>query len=310
MNLRVKLNNEDRNATAVFAGKDDVGFVGEWRKTLGEDVNPRRVDAVDFAEIAVHRFEAHSAIEPYAGTMQDISDHIDNNPRVEVACLALLKCDWFPDSSVLGITHFRRTWNNRVVLDYLSAHPFIVRPPADFPHKVTRVGLALLYFVSSVAKACGCDAIWGEATQNSRGFYKKVLNLDSVDDLIWAPRENFLKFMDTMDQRETPALTNSARNEIYAAEAENPPFVGSRTAVSNPARRLAYRFMQLPSHVQREIAETLELVRPGDDTIPIDEQFTLFFRRAAEQAKLSRLWSRVEQQYSDGEPEKNPFLKR
>lgn len=310
MEIPVKLNGSERPAKAIFAGKDDLEFAQEWRRLLGDDANPRRIDAVDFAEIAVHRFEAHSAIEPYAKTIDDIGDHIENNPRSEVACLVLLKCDWFPDSKVIGVSHFRRTWTNRIVLDYLAIHPFSARPPDQYPYIVQGIGSALLYFLCSIAKRYGCEAIWGEATQNSCGFYKKVFYLNSVEDLIFAPRENFLRFMDKMEEQSLETAAPAAREEIYKAEAENPPFVGSKTAVANPARRLAYRFMQLPETVQREIVQALLLFESEDETKPLDEQFGTFFRRAAEQHKLPDLWRRVEQHYGDGEPENNPFLKR
>jgi hypothetical protein len=310
MEISVKLNGSERPAQAIFAGKDDLSFVQEWRNLLGDDANPRRIDAVDFAEIAVHRFEAHSAIEPYAKTIEDIGDHIENNPRCEVACLVLLKCNWFPDSKVIGVSHFRRTWNNRIVLDYLAIHPFSARSPENYQFIVHGIGTALLYFLCSIAKRYDCDAIWGEATQNSCGFYKKVLYLDAVADLIFAPRENFLRFIDKMDEQGANPAAPVAREEIYKAEAENSPFVGSKTAVSNPVRRLAYRFMQLPLSAQLEIAKSLTLFESEDESKPIDEQFGTFFRRAAEQGKLPDLWRRVEQRYGDGEPEKNPFVKR
>jgi hypothetical protein len=312
MDLTVELNGESRAARVVFAGKEDLHFVNEWRKALGEDQNPLRVDAVDFAQLAVYRFEAHSAIEPYAKSVQDVGDHIGYSPHAEVACFVLLKCDWFPDSPVIGIAHFRRTWSNRIVLDYLSAHPFIVRPPDHYPNIVKGVGSALLYFVSTLAKRYGCDAIWGEATQGSCSFYRHVLKLDSVEDLIYAPREKYADFIDRMDadrQEERVTTRTGTRNEIYAIEAQNPPFVGSKTAVFNPARRLAYRFLELPHHLQREIVEALKLVREEDRDRPLDEQFGSFFRRATEEGKLGDLWTRVEEKYPDGEPHKNPFPK-
>src|SRR5260370_38097759 len=164
MDLSVKVNKNDRTARAVFAGKADLGFVNEWRKTLGDDANPRRVDAVDFAQVAVHRFQAHSAIEPYAKTLDDIGDHIQNNPQCEVACLVLLKCDWFPESKIIGGSHFRPTWSNRIVLDYLAAHPFIARPPSvDYSHIVRGVAPALLYFLTTVAKPYQLVAICPQA---------------------------------------------------------------------------------------------------------------------------------------------------
>jgi hypothetical protein len=310
MDIPVELNGAARTAKVVFAGKADLHFVNDWRKSLGDDQNPLRVDAVDFAQLAVYRFEAHSAIEAYAKSIGDIGDHIGYSPQAEVASLVLLKCDWFPDSEVIGIAHFRRTWSNRIVLDYLAAHPFSVRPPDNYPNVVRGVGPGLLYFLSVVAKKYECEAIWGEATQGSCGFYRHVLKLDSVEDLIYAPREKFLNFIDRMDadrQEEMGTTTTSARAEMYAAETQNPPFVGSKTAVFNPARRLANRFMELPHHVQREIAEGLELVQEEDRARPSDEQFSVLFRRATEEGKLGDLWRRVEEKYPDGEPEKNPF---
>jgi hypothetical protein len=76
--------------------------------------------AVDFAQLALDRFSTHSAIQPYARSIGDSGDHIASNPKIEVACCVLLTCDWFPDSNVLGVSHFRRTWSNNIVLDYLT----------------------------------------------------------------------------------------------------------------------------------------------------------------------------------------------
>ena len=55
-------------------------------------------------------------------------------------------------------------------------------------------------------------------------------------------------------------------------EAKTPPFVGSKTAVFNPSRRLAYRFLDLPDHVQAGIAKTLGLMQSGDEIQPMAEQ--------------------------------------
>jgi hypothetical protein len=60
--LPVELNKIRRTAAITFAGKDDFGFLAEWRGKLGDDQNPYRRDAVDFAELTIHRFVAHSAI--------------------------------------------------------------------------------------------------------------------------------------------------------------------------------------------------------------------------------------------------------
>ena len=133
-----------------------------------------------------------------------------------------------------------------------------------------------------------------------------------MEDLIYAPSDKFLDFIDRTDANRREGATTEAaseRQEIYAVEVENPPFVGSKTAVFNPARRLAYRFLELPHHVQREIVEALGLFQEEDRNRPVDEQFNLFFRRAAENGKLADLWQRVEQRYPHGYLGKNPFPK-
>jgi hypothetical protein len=312
MELPVELNKGRQKASAIFAERHDFGFASEWRKTLGGDTNPLRVDAVDFADLAVSRFQAHSEIQPYAGCIEDIGDHIGHNPMCEVASFVLLTCDWFPASKVIGICHFRRTWSNRIILDYLAAHPFIVRPPSNYSHVVRGVGTALLYVLSTVAKRYESDAIWGEATQGSCAFYKNAFKLDAVQDLIYAPIDNvsaFISRIETNWAEKTGAVVTKETGlaEIYASEEEHPPFVGSKTAMFNPARKLAYRFLDLPYHTQVGIAEGLGLLQEEDMIQPAPEQFRRFFRRASDSGKLPELWREVERHHPDGEPDKNPF---
>jgi hypothetical protein len=312
MELTVKLNNSPKTASVVFAGRDDIGFVNEWRKTLGEVQNPFSRDSVDFAQLAVYRFTAHFGIELYASSIDDIGDHIQNNPNSEIASFVLLKCDWFPDSKVIGCAHFRRTWTNNFILDYLAAHPFIAKAPPKYAYEVRGAGTALLYFVSQIAKRYDSGKIWGEATQLSCKFYKKALKLEPVGDLIIAPREKYLEFANGFEiylagQSNALTVKSAELDEIYDTEITNPPFVGSKTAVFNPARRLAYRFLDLPDHVQTDIARRLQLMQNDDEDQPIAEQFRRFFKRATANGKLPNLWQEVEKLYPDGEPDKNPF---
>jgi predicted phosphodiesterase len=72
-------------------------------------------------------------------------------------------------------------------------------------------------------------------------------------------------------------------------------------------RRLAYRFMVLPYHVQMEIAQNLKLIGDEDRGLPETELFRHFFRRAADRGQLPDLWREVESRHPDGTPDKNPF---
>ena len=101
------------------------------------------------------------------------------------------------------------------------------------------------------------------------------------------------------DMGRTQEGTNAsaeAQKEIYDVEMQHPPFVGSKTAVFNPARRLAHRFLALPYHVQCD-CRSLGLFSQEDRKEQPTEQFNRMFRRAADEKKLSALWRQVEEQY-------------
>jgi hypothetical protein len=315
MDLPLELNKNRQVAKIVIAGENDFGFLSGWREKLGKDQNPFRVDSVAFAQLVIDRFSMHSAIQPYVTSTEDIGDHIKSNPHSEVAGVALLTCDWFHDSPVLGLCHFRRTWCNNIILDYLASHPFIAKRPDGYSHHVKGVGLALLYFLSRLAERYGCEYIWGEATQLSCDYYKKVLSLDSVKDLILIPRDKFVEFakqLDSVWQGKSRAMTrdNLTVQEVYQLEEEKPPMVGNRSAVFSPPRRLVQHFLDLPKHVQMEIVRALGLLQDEDKGQPDAELFRLFFRRATESGKLSDLWDAVEKNHPDGKPDENPFRER
>lgn len=304
------MNGAWKAAKAVYADGDDFGFVDKWREKLGEDPNALWTDSVEFARLAQYRYSAHHVIQPYVQAVEDFERHVEKNSRCEVAAVVLLKCDWFPDSETIGIVHFRRTWSNRLVLDYLCAHPFITEAPLEYANVVNGVGSALLYIVTQIAKARGSDAIWGEATEYSWGFYQKVLKLDSVNDLIYAPRKNFLAFSDKLESDWAGKETkkgDAALKEIYQIEVENPPFVGNKAAVYNPPRKLISHFFDLPLYLKAEVAESIGFQIDISKMRSDSELFSAIFQEAMEHGKLPDLWREIESRHPKGEPDNNPF---
>ena len=313
MDLPVEFNKERKSAKVVFPEKQDLGFLAEWREQIGGDLDPIRIDAVDFAQLAISRFSAHSGIETYVNSVNDIGLHIARNPKCEVAGIALLKCDWFPDSDVIGVCHFRRSWCNNLVLDYLTVHPFAANKPQEYPHSVRGAGTALVYFLSRIAQHHNCGYIWGEATQTSCGFYKEKLMLDSVEDLILAPQDKFIAFANGFSlglEKKGDTSTTKALDveEVYKTEDTSPPLVGNRSAMFSPARRLAYHFLDLPRQTQLEIVQKLGFPETEAKGLGDTELFQLLFRGATERGKLADLWIEVEKKHPQGEPDKNPFL--
>lgn len=306
----VKLNGEPRKATIVFADRRDLGFIDEWAKKLDADTDPIHRDALDLAQIAIDLFLVHSKVKQlYASSVEEIGTLIGENPKNEIAGFVLMKCDWFPDSQVIGVCHFRRSWCNSIILDYLASHPFSANCPSGYPHVVTGVGTAFLWFISGIAARYGCDRIWGEATHSSSSYYKKVFGLDSVEDLIWVPKPNYLECakreLNWRAESEANTMKAETVEELYKAEAEKPPLIGRRSFVVSPSRKLAYHFLELPRHLQSQIARDFGLAADGDE-----ERYELFrtlFRQATDKDQLADLWNAVETKHPKGRPKDNPF---
>lgn len=312
MEVTLKLNGKKEKAKVAFAQPADFGFAKSWQESIGDDQNPVRTDAVEFAMLAIKRFEASAGLGIYANSLVDFSDHIASNPKVEVGGFIVLRCNWFPDSEIIGFSHFRRTWCNKIILDYLGSHPLIARPKDDATHKVSGVGVALLYFITQVLKQEKCPTLWGEATSSSAPYYKKVFNLERVEDLIFAPEKNLIAFAEEIERgwsvvSDAVTVPNQPLDAMYAIEIENPPFVGSKMAVFNPSKILAYRFLKLAYHKQMEIAKALHIINGDAADISRDALAQIVFKGAREKGILSTLWSLVAKEHGSDKSEENPF---
>jgi len=309
MDIPVKLNGQTQKVKVIFAKPEDLKFVGEWKTALGEDQNPYRVDTVDFAQLAVKRYEASRGTGIYANTLSDISDHIKTNSKVEVGAFVLLKCNWYPGTETIGYCHFRRTWSNKIILDYLGAHPHIAKELENATHKVRGVGKAICYFAGQVLKQENCPAMWGEATPLSANYYQGLFDLEQVEDLIFAPKEKVVAFMDEVERNWADEEKNGAQPEdkFDKLEIENPPFVGSKTAMFSQSKRLAFRFWNLAYHKQVEIALALRLIKTGGEPLTREQLAELVFKSAREKGKLAELWKLVKKEYADDVDEENPF---
>jgi hypothetical protein len=309
--VSVELNGGQRRATVVFAELPDLTFINEWRDKLVEDADTKRRDALDMAQLAIDNFLAHSKVQQiYVNSVEEIAIQIKADEHVELAGFVLLKCDWFPDSGVIGICHFRRSWCNSIILDYLAVHPFIAKAPDEYPHIVSGAGSALLWFVSDIARRNKCGRLWGEATHGSHGYYKRMFDLDAVEDLILADKLHYLECAKKELLWRAEGDKNKMKAEIkelYKVEAENPPLIGRRSFVVSPSRTLAYHFLELPTHVQMQIAGAFGLPGEGGEELRDESLFRALFRQATESKKLGDLWVAVETKHDKGRPAENPF---
>lgn len=193
MKLNLRKDDPTTEVTIRYGTSDDLGFVNVWDAAVGSDQHPFRLDACLFARLAVKRYQTHRRLEKYATSIDDIADYTQDNPYAEVANFVLLEPSFPEFGQTIGVCHFRRTWCNNFVIDYLSVHPSLVRPKSSTV--VKGAGSALLYFTSTVAIMTGASLLWGEATQNSCKFYRDAFRLDETKDLIQAPRNNLEAFL-------------------------------------------------------------------------------------------------------------------
>lgn len=303
-----------RKVVVAFAAHGDMAFVGKWRETLGTNPEPKQRETVEFAELAKERYYADSGVgQPYITAPADMRALIDGDPQCEVAGFMLLKSDWYPASDVVGLCHFRRTWCNNIVVDYLSTHPLVHGKTEDPRYKVGGIGAAIMCFLSRMAIEYSCDRIWGEATPGSHTFYEHVFELDSVKDLFVVPRDNFTtcaqRKIDWQSDKDVNTMNMAAVKELYAIEESHPPLVGNRTIMVGSKRQLISHFLELSRGEQNEIAQALGLFREGDNDILEDQWCGVLFQRANQVGKMRELWNEVEKRHESGEPEKNPFIR-
>lgn len=310
--VRITLNDAPQVATIAFATNNDLGFIDVWRDKLVADSDPRRKDALDLAQLATDSFIAHSRVQlPYVNSEDEISSSIETEPRGEFAGFVMLHCTSFPDAEIVGISHFRRTWCNNIILDYLAAHPFAANPPRGYPHVLGGVGTVLLWYICNIAQLHSCGCIWGEATYDSRGYYNHVLGLKDANDLILIHPPEYTKFAGKnlvwSPEDKATTMKTEAVEKLYEAEKANPPLIGRRSFVVSPSRTLAYHFVELAWHEQMAIAKMFGLPEKGDVAVEEEQLFRKLFRRATEAGKLGDLWTAVESMHKKGRPDDNPF---
>lgn len=310
----VGVNKVPHKAVVEFATFGDLSFVERWREALGTNPEPRQREGADLAKLAKERYVADSDVgQLYISDIAEVKSHIEREPECEIGGFILLKCDWFSESNVIGLCHFRRTWCNNIVVDYLAKHPLTLGREREERHKVGGIGPALLCFVCRIALQHSCSLLWGEATSISHMFYEDFFSLGEgkVKDLFTVSPEQIAKGaerkLDWQSESKVNKMNMEAVQELYKVEEEHPPLIGNRAVMTGSRRQLINHFYDLSRSVQDEVAEALGLLEQGDNDILEDEWCRVLFQRALQKGKLRELWAEVEKRHEFGEPENNPF---
>ena len=182
----------------VSATNRDCAGIKRWKRFIKGTGDPIKRDSVELANLAIRRWREGRAKGMVANTMREIRNFIRDNPYCEVAVLVLMKAPWSKGMKIVGLCHFRRIWNGNIFIDYVAAHPLAAGGSGK---SVRGVGLGLLYYVVCCAAEIGATAIWGETTQNSVEYYRKIFKKNDINDVLYIKREEFLEFKKNVEQR-------------------------------------------------------------------------------------------------------------
>lgn len=213
-NAVLRVGEELKVAECGFATEADAEVVARWEQRFSGNINPVARDAAEFAALASKRWHYYRQQAGTVGSIDELRQKIAEDPKTEVAMMAVVRADWFSEDSVLGVCHFRRTWCNNLFVDFLTAQPEIASRSGT---RVSGVGTWLLAIVADVAVEIQAPAIWGETTKESAAFYKKTLDLRDETDEFRLPRRRYRAFLGQTRSKHTDELI--ARNRKWIAEA-------------------------------------------------------------------------------------------
>ena len=153
-----------------------------WERSIKEDSTPSQRDSIEFARLAAQRWTEASIQKRTASSVERMKLAIQDNNRQEIRMLAVAAAQFRKTKREVGICLLRRTWCNNIVLEFLAVHPALDEKENS---PISGLGTGLLHHVCWVAHCLGANAIWGESTQNSQGFYDGLVDRpDGLQDLI------------------------------------------------------------------------------------------------------------------------------
>jgi Acetyltransferase (GNAT) family len=186
---------KERELQFFPATERDKQAFAEWAGSFRRPGNPKVLDALELWTLAFRRWREAQVKRRVAESIGEVLDFIQDNPHAEVVHVVVVRAPWLQDDTLVGICHLRRTWCNNIFIDYVTVHPRLI-----MIRSVRGIGTALLYYATSFAEAVGASVIWGEATQNSVGFYKKVFGKPDMQDLIYIDKSDYLEFKSSIER--------------------------------------------------------------------------------------------------------------
>lgn len=180
----------------LHAKARDTRSLQSWQRAAKGIANPSARDSADLAKAAFAKWIRCRRERRAANSLREAVDLVRNNPHEEVGMLVLAKST-LAGAAMAGVCHFRRTWCNNVMVDFLAVHPREVRSEQS---RFKGLGSCLLWYVAEFADELEAETLWLEATQNSAPAYQRIFGLEAVKDLVVLSRSQYTVFRDSMRQ--------------------------------------------------------------------------------------------------------------
>lgn len=191
---------EPRLVECRFATASDVEIIDQWSRSVSVDDPMPVQDAAEYAGIAADKWRFYDASGRAMNALTTIRKALRETPEAELALLFVAIAGWRRPNPVLGFSLVRRTWAHNLCVDLLALDPQLLRPGAP---KIKGIATGLLYSIMALGEAIHAGRIWGEATDQSVGFYRHQFRIREVFDQFSLNRVEQWHFMELTRQEWT-----------------------------------------------------------------------------------------------------------
>lgn len=136
-------------------------------------------DAAEYAGLAAKKRLFFLKAGRLARSVEEVRNATQRDPVAEVAAMLVVRARWHRPEPQLGCALIRRTWSHNLVIDFLFNDPNLLRPEAP---NIRGVATGLLFFTMSLGQILGAGRFWGEATDQSAGFYRRQFRDTEIND--------------------------------------------------------------------------------------------------------------------------------
>lgn len=136
-------------------------------------------DTAEYAGLAADKWAFYRDAGRLANSLAELRAAIQHDPVAEVAALLIVRANWHRPGPQIGFCLFRRSWCHNLLVDFLGIHPAHLRYEKS---KIRGIATGLLYYVMALGEALDAGSCWGEATNQSAGFYRRQFRQYEIQD--------------------------------------------------------------------------------------------------------------------------------